>query len=101
MNANEISPKNNSQMNRIKKVSSIFRTIFFIIVILSIFGIVGVIIPIFVAKGSPLEYEFIANAGMEITVGIWAWFCYKLFNLCSHGDLFTSKVVFYIRRIGY
>jgi hypothetical protein len=101
MNANEISPKNNSQMNRIRKVSGIFRTIFFVVVILSFLGAIGVIIPIFVAKGSPFEYEFIANAGMEICVGVWAWFCYQLFNLCSRGDLFTSKVVSYIRRIGY
>jgi hypothetical protein len=101
MNANEIFPKANSQINRIRKFSGIFRTIFFVIVILSILGVVGVIIPIFIAKGSPLEYEFIANAGMEISVGIWAWFCYKLFNLCSHGDLFTSKVVSYIRKVGY
>lgn len=101
MNTNEISSKANSQINRIRKVSGIFRTIFFVIVILSILGAIGVIIPIFVAKGSPFEYEFIATDGMEISVGIWAWFCYKLFNLCSLGDLFTSKVVFYIRRVGY
>jgi len=100
MNANEISIKNNSQINRIRKVSGIFRTIFFVIVVLSVLGAIGVIIPIFIAKGSRLEYEFIANAGMEICVGVWAWFCYKLFNLCSHGGLFTSKVVLYIRRVG-
>ncbi|HEY5042682.1 MAG TPA: DUF2975 domain-containing protein [Verrucomicrobiae bacterium] len=101
MNANEISAKNNSQVNRIRKVSVIFRVICFAVFVLSFLSAIGTCGAIFIAKGSPLEYEFIATVGMEISVGIWAWFCYKLFNLCSLGDLFTSKVVFYIRRIGY
>jgi hypothetical protein len=101
MNANQISAKNNSQVNRIRKVSVIFRVIFFAVFVLSFLSAIGTCGAIFVAKGSPVEYEFIATVGMEISVGIWAWFCYKLFNLCSLGDLFTSKVIFYIRRVGY
>jgi hypothetical protein len=104
MNTNEISPRNNPQMNRIRKVSGIFRTIFFAVAVLSVFGVLGPIIPIFFVKGSHAvfsKYKFITMAGAEITLGIWAWFCYRLFNLCSHGDLFTSKVVSYIRRVGY
>ena len=103
MNANEIAPKNDSYLNRIQKVSGIFRTIFVVVVIFSVFGVLAQIIPIFVVKGPPSisKYQCIALAGMEIVVAIWAWFCFRLFNLCSHGDLFTSKVVTCIRRVGY
>jgi Protein of unknown function (DUF2975) len=102
MNANEMPPRNNSQMNRIQKVSGIFRTIFLIAAVCCGLSALGRIIPVFLVKAHTIsKFEFITFGGIEIACAIWAWFCYKLFNLCAHGDLFTSKVVSYIRRVGY
>jgi hypothetical protein len=103
MNANENPPKISPQMNRIQIVSRAFRAIFFAFFIISIIGIFSLIVSIFVIKSSRfiLDYQEVAGVGVEISVGIWAWYCYKLFDLCSRGNLFTSKVVGYIRKVGY
>jgi hypothetical protein len=101
MNANEISPKS-SQMNRIRNVSGIFRTIFFIVAVGCGLSALGPIVPVFLVKAqTDSKFEFIKFGGIQVACAIWAWFCYKLFNLCAHGDLFTSKVVSHIRRVGY
>jgi hypothetical protein len=99
MNVNEISPKANSRMNRIQKFSGIFRTIFLIVAII-LCAIAGFcLIPILTLQGH--KFTFVLTAGYEFACAACAWFCYKLFNLYSQGDLFTPKAVCYIRRIGY
>jgi hypothetical protein len=101
MNANKISTKG-SQMKRIQNVSIIFRAISLCVFILCIVGAFSLVISSFIVGSfAVLKNESITSAGAEIFMGIWAWFCYRLFNLCAHGDLFTSKIVFYIRRVGY
>ena len=105
MNAGKISTKG-SQMNRIQNVSIIFRAISLCVFILCIVGAFSLVISSFIVGSfAVLKNEsitsFITSAGAEIFMGIWAWFCCGLVNLCAHGDLFTSKIVFYIRRVGY
>jgi hypothetical protein len=99
MNANEISPKTNSRLDRIQKFSGIFRTIFLIVAILC--AVAGFFLNIALLTSGTHKITFILSAGVEFACAACAWFCYKLFNLYSQGDLFTPKAVCYIRRIGY
>jgi Protein of unknown function (DUF2975) len=100
MNTNEIAPKANRRMNRIQQVSGIFRTLFFAGVILCALGALAQIPMIFVhVHGSQFEPAIIAAT--QIVCVVQAWFCFKLFGLYSRRELFSSKVVSYIRRIGY
>jgi Protein of unknown function (DUF2975) len=100
MNANEISPKANVRMNRIQKVSGIFRTIFLTIALVSCAVAGFSLIPLLTLHDTH-KFTFILSAGVEFACAACAWFCYKLFNLYSQGDLFTPQAVGYIRRIGY
>ena len=100
MNANEISPKTNVRMNRIQKVSGIFKIIFFIVVVLCIVGGVVLCVPFLTFHGVQ-KIKFVLDAGFEFTCAIWASFCYKLFDLYSKGELFTVKIVRSIQRVGY
>jgi hypothetical protein len=38
-------------------------------------------------------------AGTNFACAVGAWFCFRLFHLYSRGDLFSSTIVQYIRRI--
>lgn len=98
MNANEI-PKS-SRMSRIQKVSGIFKTIFFVVTILCIIGGVALCIPFLTFHGVQ-KIKFILDAGFEFTCALLSSYCYKLFDLYSKGELFTAKIVHYIRRVGY
>ena len=100
MNTNEFSPKANPRINRIQKVSGIFRTIFLIFAILLYASAGFVIIPLLTVPNIP-KLTLLLSAGVEFICAVCAWFCYKLFNLYSQGDLFTPPAVCYIRRIGY
>ena len=100
MNTNEMASKANRRMNRIQQVSGIFRTVFFTGVVLLVVGVLTQIPrTFFCARDAKFEQVITAAAG--IASAVLAWFCYKLFGLYSHGELFSSKVVSYIRRIGY
>ncbi len=87
-------------MNRIQKVSGIFRTIFLIVAILCAVAVFWLNLALLTLHGAH-AFTFILSAGVEFACAACAWFCYKLFNLYSHGDLFTPQAVGYIRRIGY
>jgi hypothetical protein len=100
MNANEIFQKADSRMNRIQKVSGIFRTIFLIVAILCAVAGFWLNIALLSLHGA-YKFTFILSAGVEFACAACAWFCYKLFNLYSQGDLFIPQAVCYIRRIGY
>jgi hypothetical protein len=100
MNANETSSKANSRMNRIQKVSGVFRTIFLIVAILLYASAGFVIIPLLTVPNIP-KLSLLSSAAVEFACAVCAWFCYKLFNLYTQGDLFTPVAVCYIRRIGY
>ena len=83
MNANESFPKTNSRLKRIQKVSGIFRTIFFACAL--VFGLLGLLgIYYFLCVGYAVEF----------------WLAYRLFFYYAQGDLFTPKVVRYMRWIG-
>ena len=83
MNANEISSKKNTRLQRIQKNSAYLRTIFFICAVW--FGILGILgMYYFLCVGYAVEF----------------WFAYKLFSLYARGDLFTPKAVRYMRWIG-
>ena len=100
MNTNEMASKANRRMNGIQQVSRMFRTVFFAGVVLFVAGVLAQIPRIFAhARGAKFE-PVITEAGL-IASAVLACFCYKLFGLYSHGELFSSKVVSYICRIGY
>lgn len=100
MNTNEMPSKGNRRMNRIQQVSGIFRTVFFAGVVLLVVGVLAQIPRIFV-HASGARFEPVITAAAGIASAVLAWFCYKLFSLYSRGQLFSSKVVSCIRRIGY
>ena len=100
MNTNEMASKANRRMNRIQQISGIFRTLFFAGVVLFVVGVLAQI-PIIFAHARGTKIEPVITAATQVAGAVVAWFCYKLFSLYSHGELFSSKVVSYIRRIGY
>ncbi len=102
MNMNEISPKAKVRLNRIIIVSRCFRAAFFTFTLLAavttLWCSAGLV---FVQRHDIGEVmRFSLAAGTNFACAVWAWFCYRLFNLYSSGDLFSSKIVQYIRRIG-
>jgi len=83
MSANEVSPKANPRLRRIQKVSSLFKTIFFVGAVW--FGLLGILgMYYFVCVGYAVEF----------------WFAYKLFFFYARGDLFTPNAVRYMRWVG-
>jgi hypothetical protein len=111
MNANEIVLKTNPRLSRIKKVSGIFKWMFFVVALFTTF--IGLGIAVQILTGHRFEYvlnshaevirELIgswAEAGCRIAEAVCAWFCFQLFGLYSRGELFTSKIVYYIRWVG-
>ena len=97
MNANEISPKANSRITRIKKVSYLFRIIFLTATLL---GAIWTLTAIFSCVASrSLMNVFLLGFTLTCTLGVWNG--YRLFYNYSRGDLFTSKSIESIRRIGY
>jgi hypothetical protein len=99
MNANEISPKASFRMNRIQKVSGVFRVIFVVVILLCVFD--ALVIAVEILKG---HREYVLGSWFEVAREIaraaCAWFGYKLFDSYSRGELFTSKIVYFFRRIG-
>ncbi len=111
MNANEISQSATTRINRIIKVSSIFKWLFLVAALFSVY--IGLGIAIQILTGHRFEYplngqtevirEYAGSwieAACRITEGIFAWFCFKLFTIYARGELFTSKIGDYIRLAG-
>jgi len=104
MNTNEVSQKGGRRLERIQKVSRCFRAVFFafslllsVTTLLCLAGLVFISIVQWHGFGEVLRFCLAAGTNFACAVG--TWFCYRLFNLYSRGDLFTAKTVQYIRRI--
>jgi hypothetical protein len=109
MNANEISPKAGSRMKRIQKFSVILRTFFFTIAVLSAIG--GLSEFFWGLWGLKLLHAHVyrpndrvafeaLNGVMNMAWSVALWFTYKLFALYAQGDLFSSRIVHCLQRIG-
>jgi hypothetical protein len=97
MNANEISLKVNSLSNRIQKISSFLRIVFFAsAVTFGFIGILGYGITVAGVKPSLSFYLNLSSLGRAVE----CWFAYKLFSCYVRGDLFSPTAVRYIRWIG-
>jgi hypothetical protein len=97
MNANEITLKVNSLLNRIQKISSFLRIVFFAsAVTFGFIGILGYGITVAGVKPSLSFYLNLSSIGRALE----CWFAYKLFSCYVHGDLFSPNAVRYIRWIG-
>jgi hypothetical protein len=109
MNANEISPKTNPRMDRIKKVSANLRAFFHFCAVMG--GIVGVLqiisVPIelifhqTICPQTNIDNKFGLGGCITLTWAAGSWFAYKLFFLYARGDLFSAEIVRCIRRIGF
>jgi hypothetical protein len=100
MNVTEMFQKANPRLTRIQKVSGIFRTIFLIVAIVLCASAGFLLIALLSVHGTH-RVTLLLTAGVEFACAACAWLCYKLFDLYSHGDLFTPQAVGYIRRIGW
>ena len=118
MNANEISPKTNPRMDRIKKVSANLRDFFhFSAVVTGISGVLQIlsgliyhqtlfgliVFHLFPIVPNKFGFGLIGCITCFLTFA-WAagaWFAYKLFFLYARGDLFSAEIVRCIRRIGF
>jgi len=83
MTANESLPKIGSRLKRIQKVSRIFRNIFLACAL--VFGLLGLM---------GMYYALCIGYAVEFLLA------YRLFHYYAQGDLFTPKVVRYLRWIG-
>jgi hypothetical protein len=111
MNTKEFSPKTGFRLNRIRKVSGIFKAIFFVLALASVLATVLAVVALgwafldfFRRVSQPPHFKAEWMAALAVVTDfISAAFtlaCYKLFDLYSRGDLFTAEVVRSIRRIG-
>jgi hypothetical protein len=111
MSTIEISPNAALRMDRIKKVSGIFKAVFFVltlacafVAVLSMVGFCWELLEFFRRVGQPPYFanELVTSlaAVTDLICAAFTWFCYKLFDLYTHGELFTAEVVHSIRRIG-
>jgi hypothetical protein len=116
MNANEISPKANARLKRIKTVSNILMMLFAVGVLL--YGLATLIAIVnWVATGSVVgdtaktripmflpKYRILANFCMVITFVLgflMAWFGRKLFRLYGRGQLFSPENISCLRKIAW
>jgi hypothetical protein len=111
MNATEMSPKAKVRLNRIKIVSEILRVLSFVCFLYfglcTLFGIGSWLGQGAVMKdtGNPIfapQYHNIENiylVGCSATLGLLAWFGFKLFRLYERGQLFSPGNINYLRKI--
>ena len=108
MNANEISPKANSRLKQIQTISDILKIFFLVVAVVYTFYALALIGGVVMQKhyatfgqsfGNPVDTG--CGIARQIARVILICFCYKLFELYSRGELFTSKIVRCIRFIGY
>ena len=97
MNANEITLKVNSLLNRIQKISSFLRIVFFVSA--ATFGFIGILGYGITLAGVHPSLSFYMNLS-SLGRAVECWFAYKLFSCYVRGDLFSPKAVRYIRWIG-
>jgi hypothetical protein len=111
MNANEISPKTNPRLNRIKIVSNLLKALSFMCFLffgLCTLGEIGLWLgtgtvmedtrnPIFAPQHHTIENIYLV--GTCATFGLLAWFGYKLFRLYERGQLFSPANINYLRKI--
>ena len=97
MNANEISLKVNSLLNRIQKISTFLRIIFFASAVT--FGFIGILGYGLAIAGVQPSLSFYLNLS-SLGRALECWFAYKLFSSYVRGDLFCPTAVRYIRWIG-
>lgn len=102
MNANETFPTNNARLNRIRTVSRCLRTVFFTFTVLLIIAALMCL----VALGNSIIQQYVGGewesglaTATNVVYALCAWFCFRLFNLYSHGGLFSGQIVQTIRRI--
>jgi len=97
MNANEISLKVSSLLNRIQEISTFLKVVFFILAVT--FGFVGILgYGITLAGVHPLLSFYLNLSSLGRAMG--CWFAYQLFSCYARGDLFSPKAVRCIRWIG-
>jgi hypothetical protein len=108
MNANEISPKANSHLKLIQTVSDILKIFFLVVAVIYTFYALALIGGVAMQKhyatpglivGNNLD--FFCDDARQIARVILICFCYRFFELCSRGELFTAKIIHCIRFIGY
>ena len=97
MNTNEISLKVNSLLNRIHKISTFLRIVFFASAV--IFGFIGILGYGITLAGLHPSLSFYLNLS-SLGRAVECWFAYKLFACYVRGDLFSPTTVRYIRCIG-
>ncbi len=118
MNANEISPKANPRLNRIKIVSRIAR---FVILAMFLFFVGQIIIGeqsshsfsslvdllAAVSVGVPKYFpplvlfnNFIIQLGIVITLSVWYWKLAKLFYFYEQGLIFAGKTIRCLKTLG-
>jgi hypothetical protein len=111
MNANAILLTANPRLTRIVNVSTVFRWFFLVAGVFS--TLLGIGITIQIITGHRLDGPYdnqtalmrdLVGSWIEIacrmTEGVFAWFCFRLFAIYSRGELFTPKIVHYIRLAG-
>jgi len=103
MNTNQVSQKAGYRLERIQKVSRCFRAFFLtftlLLIVTTLWSTIALIVTIVHLISTENVLHVCLATGTDLAFAVGAWFCYRLFNLYSHGDLFTSKIVQYIRRI--
>jgi len=101
MNANEISPKINFRMNRIKIVSRIVRLVTLLLFIFTLVNSMLFIVPSWfptAIKEHPVHLAI--NFLVQIVLWVWYWKLAKLFHFYECGLIFATETIRCIKTLG-
>ena len=107
MNTNENSAKISAHLKWIQTISALLKILFLVVAIIYTFYALSLIGGFIMQKNDATpgqvignNLDFICDTSRQLARVMLVLFCYKLFELCSRGELFASKIVLCIRRVG-
>jgi hypothetical protein len=101
MNANEISPKTNPRLNKIKTVSRVVKYATFIFLALSIAFFLLFFVPISLVSIRKISVWYVLFLySFQIVVCVWYWKLIQLFRFYEKGLIFAAETIRCIKTLG-
>lgn len=101
MNANEISPKANPRLNRIKTVSRVVKYATFVFLALSIAFFLLFFVPISLTSIHKISVWYVLFLySFQIVVCVWYWKLIQLFRFYERGLIFAAETIRCIKTLG-
>ena len=99
MNANEISPKTSPRLNRIQKVSRLFRYFVLANLVFNV-GFWLLLFPSWTLRGFEITLRGLLMSGSVMLMLFWFWKLAQLFRLYERGQIFAAETIRCIKVLG-